>query len=50
MLIINAWQNIWRMSSADFGGERLYGTDFELYDQRAANPANAIVDIYVGLK
>ena len=38
------------MTSDDLGGERRYSTDFEVYDERAANPQNAVLDIYVGIK
>jgi predicted transcriptional regulator YdeE len=44
-----AWQSLWKME--DEGKlKRSYQTDFEIYDQRAQDPQNAQVDIYVGLK
>lgn len=49
-VVISAWQKIWVMSSDDFGGDRAYVADFEVYDQRAINPANASLDIYIGIK
>lgn len=49
-VIINAWQQIWQMTSDDFGGNRAYQADFELYDQRASDIANASLDIYIGIK
>lgn len=49
-VVINAWQQIWKMSAADFGGPRAYKADFEVYDQRAHDPANTSLDIYVGIK
>lgn len=49
-VIINAWQNIWQMNEADFEGKRTYIADFEVYDQRAANPEQTVVDIYIGIK
>lgn len=49
-VVINAWQQIWKMTSNDFGGERAYVADFEVYDQRAIDPASAILDVYVGIK
>lgn len=48
-VIINAWQQIWKMSVNDFGGERAYIADFEVYDQRASDPANTCLDIYIGI-
>ena len=29
--------------------QRGYKADFEVYDQRAADPSNSILDIYVGM-
>lgn len=49
-VVINAWQQIWKMSASDFGGDRAYVADFEVYDQRAIDPANASLDIYIGIK
>lgn len=49
-VVINAWKEIWKMSSADFGGERAYVADFEVFDQRANDPNNASLDIYIGIK
>jgi predicted transcriptional regulator YdeE len=47
---ISAWQDIWRMSYNDFGGNRAYIADFEVYDERASDMGNAVFDIYIGLK
>lgn len=49
-VVINAWQKIWKMTSDDFGGERAYIADFEVYDQRAIDPMNTSLDIYIGMK
>ena len=49
-VVIDAWQQIWKMSANDFGGARAYQADFELYDQRASDLANAVVDIYIGIR
>ena len=49
-VVIQAWQDIWKMSPSDFDGERSYVADFEVYDKKASDPKNAIVDIYIGLK
>ncbi len=49
MIVINAWQEIWKMNEQDFGSKRAYITDFEIYDERALNPLAAIVDIFVGI-
>jgi predicted transcriptional regulator YdeE len=45
-----AWAKIWRMSSLELGGKRAFVTDYEVYDQRGADPAHAQVEIHIGLK
>lgn len=47
---IGAWQKIWAMTSTEFRNERAYIADFEVYDERALDPQNTVLDIYVGLK
>lgn len=49
-VVINAWVEIWTMQEKELGGKRAYQADFEIYDQRAMDPQNAVVDIYVGLQ
>jgi predicted transcriptional regulator YdeE len=50
-IIVEAWQRIWSLEDqAQLGGKRAYKTDFEVYDQRAQNPQDSQIDIYVGLK
>lgn len=47
---IKLWQKIWQMSPEQLGGERSYQADFEIYDERAVDPKNAVLDIYIGVK
>jgi len=49
-VIVNAWKEIWKMTPEDLGGKRCYDTDFEIYDERASDHQNIILDIYVGIK
>lgn len=49
-VVIDEWQKIWNMTAADFGDERAYIADFELYDHRSADYQNAVADIYIGIK
>jgi predicted transcriptional regulator YdeE len=49
-IVVEAWKQIWTYYKSPANGERAYRADFELYDQRAADPNNAQVDIYVGVK
>jgi predicted transcriptional regulator YdeE len=49
-IVPEIWQRIWSMSPEELGGARAFKTDFEIYDQRAADPENAQIDVYVGLR
>jgi len=44
-----AWQHIFQLEG-EGKLKRAYKTDFEVYDQRAQDPQNARVDIFLGLK
>jgi predicted transcriptional regulator YdeE len=48
-VVPGAWQKIFKLED-DGKITRAYHTDFEIYDQRARDPNNAQVDIYIGLK
>jgi predicted transcriptional regulator YdeE len=48
-VVIKSWQKIWEMTPDELGGERSYLADFEVYNKRACNPQQAILDIYVGI-
>ncbi len=47
---IAMWQETWKMTPEDFGGNRSYIADFEVYDERSLDPQNTILDIYIGIK
>ena len=48
---VEAWQRIWDLEDqAKLGGKRAYKTDFEVYDQRARDRQDSLIDIYVGVK
>jgi predicted transcriptional regulator YdeE len=49
-VVVETWMRIWAYYQSPANGQRAYHADFELYDQRAADPNNAQVDIYIGLK
>jgi len=48
-VIPDAWQRIFKLEE-EGKLKRAYEADFELYDQRAQNPQNGQIDIYIGLK
>jgi predicted transcriptional regulator YdeE len=48
-VVIETWLRIWsELPSA--GNLRSYLADFEVYNERASDPASAVVEIYVGVK
>jgi predicted transcriptional regulator YdeE len=49
-VVVETWKQIWAYYQSPANGQRVYGADFELYDQRAADPDHAQVDIYIGFK
>ncbi len=49
-ICIETWQKIWKMDKSDFGSDRNYIADFEIYDERSQNPENCVFDIYIGVK
>jgi predicted transcriptional regulator YdeE len=48
-VVSEAWQKIWSVPKSSPGGDRSYNTDYEVYDERAANPENAQVEIHIGI-
>jgi len=52
-ICINAWKKIWEIeqtSESVLYQKRAYLADFEVYDHRAMDPENSIVDIFIGIK
>lgn len=49
-VIRQPWLEIWQMSPNELGGERNYQADFEVYDERATDHQNIVLDIYIGVK
>jgi CubicO group peptidase (beta-lactamase class C family)/predicted transcriptional regulator YdeE len=44
------WMKINSLPQNGVGGDRLYRADYEIYDERARDPQNLQVDIYVGIR
>jgi CubicO group peptidase (beta-lactamase class C family)/predicted transcriptional regulator YdeE len=44
------WMKINSLPQSAVGGDRLYRADYEIYDERARDPQNLQVDVYVGIK
>ncbi len=44
--IIETWQEIWKLTDAH-ELKRAYSFDFEVYDERAREPANSIIDVLI---
>jgi len=49
-VVIAAWQEIWQIPEETLGGKRAYQADFELYDERARDPQQTVVALYIGVK
>ena len=49
-VVVQMWQRVWATPKSALGGDRAYKADYELYDQRAQNPADSIVDLYVSVR
>ncbi|HEY5174078.1 MAG TPA: GyrI-like domain-containing protein [Terriglobales bacterium] len=49
-VVVETWMRIWTYYELPANGQRAYRADFELYDERAADPNSAQVDIYIGVK
>lgn len=49
-VVVDTWKRIWATPKTALGGERSYKSDFELYDQRARNPADSVVEIHIGVR
>ena len=44
------WMKINSLPQGAVGTDRVYRADFEIYDERATDPQNLQVDVYVGIK
>lgn len=44
------WFKIWQMSPKELGGKRNYIADFEIYDERASDHQNIVLDIFIGIE
>jgi predicted transcriptional regulator YdeE len=49
-VVPETWMRINSLPKTAVGGDRMYRADFEIYDERAADPQSAVVDVYVGIK
>ncbi|RXZ84145.1 transcriptional regulator [Paenibacillaceae bacterium] len=48
-VVIELWQAIWQWER-ESGSTRTFTGDFELYDERSANPEDAQIDIYIAIQ
>lgn len=48
--VLATWKRIWATPKNEPGGDRAYKADFELYGERAKNPADSIVEIYIDIR
>jgi len=45
---IDIWKQVW--ADAELNNKRNYIADFEIYDERARDPNNLVLDTYIGIK
>jgi predicted transcriptional regulator YdeE len=48
-VVVEMWRRVWATPKSELGGDRTYKADYEVYDQRAQNPADSVVELYVGV-
>ena len=44
------WMKVNSLPQGAVGADRVYRADFEIYDERAMDPQNLVMDVYVGIK
>ena len=49
-VVPETWMRINSLPKPAVGADRVYRADFEIYDERAADPQSVVVDVYVGIK
>jgi predicted transcriptional regulator YdeE len=49
-IVVETWRQIWSTPKAAMGGDRVFQADFEIYDERAADPRSAKVEVHVGIR
>ena len=49
-VVPEAWMRINSLPKSAVGGDRVYEADFEIYDERAVDPQNSVVDVYIGIR
>ena len=49
-VVVEMWRRVWATPKSALGGDRTYKADFEVYDQRAQNPADSVVDLYIAVR
>jgi predicted transcriptional regulator YdeE len=49
-VVPSAWIKINSLPRTAVGGDRVYQADYEIYDERARDPQNMQVDVYVGIR
>jgi len=49
-VVPEAWMRINSLPKSAVGGDRVYGADFEIYDERASDPGSVQVDVWVRIK
>ncbi len=49
-VLLNVWNTVWKSSPEELGGRRTYVTDFEIYDERAADHQKIVLDLFIAIE
>jgi predicted transcriptional regulator YdeE len=49
-VLMDVWKRIWGSTQEELGGKRTYKVDFEMYDERANDHQNIVLDVFVGVE
>lgn len=49
-VLMDVWKKIWSSTQEELGGKRTYKVDFEIYDERANDHQNIVLDVFVGIE
>jgi predicted transcriptional regulator YdeE len=49
-IVPQTWERICSMPLVELGGLRSFRADYEIYDQRAADPEKAQIEVFVGIR
>ena len=49
-VLMDVWRKVWGSTQEELGGVRSYKVDFEIYDERANDHQNVVLDVFIGIE